>query len=1384
MKKLTQVLGVVLICFFAFQVNAQNFTKNLNDHFEQLQEQNELISTDVQYNVTTENVSSTSNIRHVYFTQTINGIEIYGTNSGLHILPNGKTLSSNNLFVKEVFEKSKGVSTPSISAMQAVSSASNQLQYQVSETISVIEKAKGANKKMKLSNGGISLSNIPAELVYHIADNGELILAWDISIQEKTQQDWWSIRVDAATGTILDKNNWMVSCSFEHDHSEDEVLNYNKNLYDIPNYNEIIESQGGCTTCYEVFELPLESPYFGARSIATGIEDPSASPFGWHDTNGAAGAEFTVTRGNNVNAYEDGNNPGYQPNGGSNLDFTGYAFSQTYSGANQYEDAAITNLFYWNNIVHDVMYTYGFDEAGGNFQENNYGNGGAGSDYVNAEAQDGSGTCNANFGTPGDGSNPTMQMYVCNDKDGDFDNLVITHEYGHGISNRLTGGPNNTGCLGNAEQMGEGWSDFFGVLMTIEPGDVGTDTRAVGTYLFGQGAGGAGIRTYPYTTDMGVNPQTYNNITTTGGQPHAVGEVWGGMLWELTWGLIDAHGFDADIYNFTGNTNVDGGNVAALALVIEGLKLQPCSPGFVDGRDAILAADVAIYGGANECIIWDAFAKRGLGLSASQGSSGSVTDGTEAFDTPTGVAVYTAPADVCANEVELTGLSGGTPSGGVYSGNGVTDDGNGATYSFNPAVAGVGVHTISYEVQAGTCSTASTATDDIEVIAIPPGPTTTGVSDICVGDEVTVTATLADPNNVIRWYDAQIGGNFLFEGESYTFTPTGSVNVYAQEVAPGPLSQLVISEITLETPDRFEIQNVGEAFDYSGYSVAVSKDPYPDVNAINDIVQTLGNMGANTVVDFNDDSGSGYWGNNIWWDNGGTGWIIIIDDNGNVVDSVFWNFTAAEISGLNVSINGFNVTSADLDWTGTGASLTVDCSGSFRRNDDTNSAADWSGTCETADYGVPNADINLGNSGCLGDRTVAVITADQVLPTISCGADIQLSADANNCYASGVSLTDPATSDNCGIQSILNDAPTNFPIGVTDVTWTVTDSAGNTATCVQVVTVVDDIDPVISCTGAITISTDIDNCFASGVNIPEPTNSDNCSIQSVTNDAPSTLPIGDTNVTWTATDSSGNTAICTQIITVIDDIDPIITCSDNVVVNVDANQCAASGVVLLDPVTFDNCGIQSITNNAPTNYPLGVTNVTWTITDNSNNTVTCIQVVTVLDTIDPEITCPADVTVLVNQGDLFPIPDYTATATAIDNCTTSPAITQNPIVGTEVGVGVTTITLTATDDSGNAVTCTFDLTVDEILGVNDIELLNNIVLYPNPASNQITLVNSLNIDLLDATMIDVSGRIIQKINMINSSVETNISVEDYAVGIYFVKLTTENATVIKRFVKQ
>ncbi len=1149
MKKVTRRLFLAMVFVFSGTMVAQNFSGKIDQQLNHFVEQNELLPQDVQWQVTSETVSSTSGVQHVYYRQLFNGIEIYGTESSIHLLSNGQVISKDSRFIKNTTQKLVGSNSPALTATQAVQAAAAQLNYSISQPITILEGSHGIDRQTLLSDGGISLSPIPAKLMFALTETNELVLTWDISIQEKSQQDWWSLRIDANTGTIVNRANWMVSCAMHHDHSNDvKEMNFNTNLYDIPNYAELKgAAEAGCVECYEVIALPLESPYYGARTVEVQPADATASPFGWHDTNGVAGAEFTTTRGNNANAYEDGNNSGYQPDAGSDLDFIGYPFSQIYTNANQYEDAAITNLFYMNNIFHDIMYQYGFDEAGGNFQENNYGNGGAGSDSVNAEAQDGSGTCNANFGTPPDGSNPTMQMYICGDKDGDFDNLVILHEYGHGISNRLTGGPGASSCLQNQEQMGEGWSDFFGVLLTIEPGDTGTDARAVGTYLFGQGQGGGGIRDYPYSTDMGVNPQTYDFIKTAA-VPHGVGSVWAEMLWEVTWALIDEHGFDADIYNFTGDVNQDAGNIMALAIVTEGMKLQPCSPGFVDGRDAIMAADQAIYGGANQCLLWDAFAKRGLGFSASQGSSGSRSDGTQAFDTPSQTATLSVLEEVCASSEILTDLGGGAPSGGTYSGPGVTDNGNGSTFTFDPAAAGIGVHTITYDIQASDCAVASSATDTIEVLAVPAGPTTTGVSDFCVGDEVTVTATLNDASNVIRWFDAPTGGNFLFEGTSYTFTPTGTIDLYAQESAPGPLSQLVVSEINLESPDRFEIQNVGVATDYSGYKVAVSDTPYNNINTVNPIVKTLGNMAANSVVDYNDDGGAGYWGNNLFWDNTGSGWILIIDPSGNVVDSVFWNFSAGDIAGFNVTVSGFNITAADLDWSGIGASLTGECaSGSFRRVGDTNAAADWTGTCETADFGTPNSDINLGAAGCAGERTLTEVIAE---------------------------------------------------------------------------------------------------------------------------------------------------------------------------------------------------------------------------------------------TVNPEITCPANVTVQVNVGDQFTLPDYTGDASATDNCNPDPVITQDPAVGTMVGAGVTTMTMTATDAAGNADTCTFTVTVEEVLGLEDSEFYNNISLYPNPTTGLITLMNKTTAQLENAVITDVNGRTIKTIDLSEAGVETNFSLESLATGMYFIKINAENTSIVKRIVKQ
>ncbi|MDX9812943.1 MAG: HYR domain-containing protein, partial [Bacteroidales bacterium] len=164
------------------------------------------------------------------------------------------------------------------------------------------------------------------------------------------------------------------------------------------------------------------------------------------------------------------------------------------------------------------------------------------------------------------------------------------------------------------------------------------------------------------------------------------------------------------------------------------------------------------------------------------------------------------------------------------------------------------------------------------------------------------------------------------------------------------------------------------------------------------------------------------------------------------------------------------------------------------------------------------------------------IIIDNQPPTITCPANINnVTADANQCYATGVALGTPTTADNCGVDNVSNNAPAQFPVGTTTVTWTVTDIHGNTATCNQTVTVVDNQIPTITCPANINnVTADANQCYATGVALGTPTTADNCGVDNVSNNAPAQFPVGTTTVTWTVTDIHGNTATCNQTVTVVD----------------------------------------------------------------------------------------------------------------------------------------------------------------------------------------------------------------------------------------------------------
>ncbi|MCB1049828.1 MAG: M36 family metallopeptidase [Acidobacteria bacterium] len=752
-----------------------------------------LTATDISNLAVQDIVEDARGNQHVYLVQTVNGIPIHGALFNASLNSNGEIIHFGNRLVKNIENKIRG--SVVLSPQEAIGRSATFVNQAVGP-LQRLGNVLGAEQAQVWQAPEFSRSEVNLKLVYFPVGD-QLILAWAAEVSPIGADQDWILMVDAESGTELGRVSLTVSDVWDGP------------FFGAPNAG-LLESntrkKGG--NAYLVFPFPAESPNHGTLTLVSDPFDLTASPFGWHDTNGVVGAEFTTTEGNNVHAYQDrdGNDipsiPNDDPDGGPGLVFN-FPINLNDQPVDYLEGATV-NLFYWNNIIHDLLYHFGFDEAAGNFQENNYGNGGNGSDSVNAQSQSradqpptGTTRNNANFSTPTDGGNPRMRMYewlpieiyemeitapvslagtypasgalfgvqlpqagmmnnlvlaqdgtgasvtdgceaftnagqvngkiaildrgncnftqkvqnaeaagataciVINNqgdtlitmgatspptinipaimiyqslgeaiktalgnnetvtielrynttspvRDSDLDAGIIAHEYGHGVSNRLTGGPGNTSCLQNEEQMGEGWSDFLGLYFTSDPAHTELTVRGIGTYASFQPLDGPGIRPRPYTYDFTVNEKTYQNLPDGDiSVPHGVGFIWCTMLYDMYWNLVDKHGYDADLYQGT------GGNNLALTLVMDGMKLQPCSPGFVDGRDAILAADVNLTAGANRCEIWRAFARRGLGFSASQGSSGSRSDGTAAFDLPCDCSPINRESDgasLCAGE--------------------------------------------------------------------------------------------------------------------------------------------------------------------------------------------------------------------------------------------------------------------------------------------------------------------------------------------------------------------------------------------------------------------------------------------------------------------------------------------------------------------------------------------------------------------------------------------------------------------------------------------------------------------------------------------------------------------------------------------------------------
>ncbi|KAF8507281.1 Fungalysin metallopeptidase-domain-containing protein [Hysterangium stoloniferum] len=402
-------------------------------------------------------------------------------------------------------------------------------------------------------------NNWPTSVMYFAKDDNTLVLSHVIQLQNNVS--WVEAFINAHSGELANVHNFVSHAS------------------------------------YNVIPINSESPRTSNFTTIVNPQDISASPLGWH-SDGAQ--SFLSTAGNNAAVIDyTTRQPTLQSSSVLNFNYIWNPFEDPMSLSNV--QTARVNAFYVMNSMHDITYKYGFTEVAFNFQQNNFGRGGRGGDRVLVTSQDLTLPNNAMFATPPEGQSGTVRVGIFQStlgrRDADVDNSILVHEYTHGVTTRLTGGGGVSNCL-NTARLGEGWSDAVADWM-VQGGPLVRD------FSFGLFP-----RHYPYSTSMTVNPYTYASAA---GLNENIGEIWATMLHDVQAALVQSRGF-----SFTARTDPTPvlGNVIFLHLLIDALPLQGCNPTFITARNAIFQADLNRYGGSNRCILWRAFARRGLGVNA------------------------------------------------------------------------------------------------------------------------------------------------------------------------------------------------------------------------------------------------------------------------------------------------------------------------------------------------------------------------------------------------------------------------------------------------------------------------------------------------------------------------------------------------------------------------------------------------------------------------------------------------------------------------------------------------------------------------------------------------------------------------------------------------
>ncbi len=332
-------------------------------------------------------------------------------------------------------------------------------------------------------------------------------------------------------------------------------------------------------------------------------------------------------------------------------------------------------------------------------------------------------------------------------------------------------------------------------------------------------------------------------------------------------------------------------------------------------------------------------------------------------------------------------------------------------------------------------------------------------------------------------------------------------------------------------------------------------------------------------------------------------------------------------------------------------------------------------------------------AGNISSCSFNVTVKDVEAPAIECPTDITIPMDEDVCGAT-VLFAATATdnwSSNPNVEYSHNPGSV-FPSGITIVTVTATDEAGNTSSCSFTVTVNDEEAPAIACPQNITVSVEENQCGAT-VQF-EAAVTDNCSATVAYSHEPGTLfPIGTTLVTVTAADEAGNISNCSFNVTVNDEQAPTVTCPENITVYSDENECGAA--VVFSATATDNCSATVAYSHEPgTLFPIGTTVVTVTAADEAGNISSCSFNVTVNDEQAPTVTCPENITVYSDENECGAAVEFSATAA--DNC--SATLEYSHESGSIFPAGTTEVTVIATDEAGNETKDTFTITVkDDII---------------------------------------------------------------------------------------